>query len=329
MNSRPHHPIARCLSRLRTVLTGLHRAPMRRTAALLFLLVPAMPAAAAAQAREEPRLTPRPAPTAVLPKLTPLHTEPKGKAPVAHAPLLPLPAIAAPLSPVAVPGEPPPPPAMAAAPLDAVTATEPEAPASAGPVPTRKPAGAEPPMAKPSDAQAAKPPPPAQGSPKAAEKKAAGRTVHVKDGVFVRAVPSRDGKVLDTLEAGETVELLPGEDDDTWARVARKGKMLGYVARSYLAERPPTADSGDGCALPRDLPDTRGRSPLHEGSIARALADANIRRSPACNAPVLDVLEEGDTVTVTGITGTWYRVARKGRMLGYISTPLLGQAKRR
>ncbi|HYG89551.1 MAG TPA: SH3 domain-containing protein [Azospirillum sp.] len=281
---------------------------MRRPVALLsLLLVAALPAVA--QQREEPGFTPRPVPTAVVPKLTPLAAGPKGKGPVALAPLLPLPIVAAPLSPVTVPGEPPPAP---------LPATPPGLPLK--------------PKAPETAAEAAKP-----ASPPAEKKveKAATRTVYTKDDVFVRAIPGRDGKVLDALEIGTALELLPGEDDEAWARVARNGKVLGYVARNYLVDRAPgrtaaaqSDDDGDGCALPRDFPSTRGK-PLPEGATASALADANIRQSPACNAKVLDVLEEGDTVTITGLTGTWYRVARKGRTLGYISVPLLGQAKGR
>ena len=280
---------------------------MRRMAALLGLVLVAAPVGALAQAD---RLTPRPPPTAVLPKATPVHAEPKGKAPAGLAALLPLPTAPIPLSPVSAPGESPP-----------VVAAQPVAIAPP----------AAPPAVKPKATVAEAKPAPAPQKPaekKATEKKAGPRTVYAKDDVYVRATPGTDGKVLDALEPGAAVELVPGEAEDGWARVARNGKALGWVSSKFLADRPPSGVSADGCALPPDFPSTRG-NPIAEGSAARALADANIRQTPACNARVLDVLEEGDTVTITGSSGTWYRVARRGRTLGYISAPLLGEAKGR
>lgn len=280
-------------------------------AALFGLLLLAAPAVASAQTTSQAqadRLTPRPPPTAVLPKATPVHAEPRGKAPAGLAVLLPLPVVPAPLSPVFVPGE-----ALPVAP----------APSAAAPPPA-KPKPAPAPEKLPEKLVVEK----KTAEKKPAEKKSSARTVYAKDDVYVRAAPDRGGKVLDALEPGAAVELVPGEAEAGWARVARNGKVLGWVSSGFLLDRAPSRTSDDGCALPPDFPSKRG-TPIAEGSAARALADANIRQSPACNARVLDVLEEGDAVTVTGSSGTWYRVARKGRTLGYVSAPLLGEAKGR
>ncbi|WP_448192696.1 SH3 domain-containing protein [Azospirillum sp. sgz301742] len=293
---------------------------MRRSATLLGLVLAAAPVGALAQAQTQPdRLTPRPPPTAVLPKATPVHTEPKGNAPAGLAVLLPLPVAPVPLSPVSVPGEPP-----AAAPPAAVAS-----PAVASPAvpPAAVPPIVVPPPAKPKPAVAEAPKPVPAPEKKASEKKAGPRTVYAKDDVYIRATPGLGGKVLDALEPGAAVELVPGEAEDGWVRVARNGKALGWVSSKFLLDRAPGGRSADGCALPPDFPSRRG-APIAEGSAARALADANIRKSPACNATVLDVLEEGETVTVTAVSGTWYRVARRGRTLGYVSATLLGEAAR-
>lgn len=320
---------------------------MRCPAALLGLVLIATPVGAAsaqapsvqapsvqAQANRPP--TPRPPPTAVLPKATPVHTEPKGKAPAGLAVLLPLPVAPVPLSQVSVPGAPPPaaPTPTTAMPMAVASPAAPPTVGIKGPLPPvkPKPAIAEAPKPapmpeKPAEKKPAeKPPTERLGAEKpAAEKKPGVRTVYVKDDVYVRAAPDRSGKVLDALEPGAAVQLVPGEAGDGWARVARDGKVLGWVSSSFLLDRAPRPD---GCALPPDFPSKRGNA-IADGSAARALADANIRKSPACNATVLDVLEAGDTVTVIGSSGTWYRVARKGRTLGYVSAPLLGEAKGR
>ncbi|HYH18050.1 MAG TPA: SH3 domain-containing protein [Azospirillum sp.] len=324
----------------------------------------------------EERLTPRALPTPVAPKLTPvLPPGTKGRdVPNPAAAMLPLPMVAPPLSPVTVPGAPPPPPALR--PEPPVVAAPPAAPLPAGqaaPLPPRKPEAAAPPPAfivpvpppvvapapppapstvtavrPPPEAPAAPPPPPpaaakpsdanaVKGAGKASGKeKGGGRPAWAKDDVYVRATPDRNGKVLTALLPGEKVEVLP-DGVDRWSRVARNGKVLGYVASSFLMDKPPagrSASSGggggasddDGCALPPDIPSGR-RVSLADGSRARILADANLRDAPGCRGRVLDVLEEGETVTVSAEQNGWYRVSRNGRTLGYISGALLDKAR--
>lgn len=182
--------------------------PMRRPVLLFTLALTALSAGPDVRAQQVPpsqapagRLTPRSPPTAILPKATPVHAEPKGRAPAGVAVLRPLPVLPVPLSAVTVPGEPP-------------TVS---APASA----------------------AAAPPPPAAAAPaKPEQTKPALRTAYAKEGIYIRATPSRGGRVLDTLEAGETVQLLPDKPATAgWVRVARNGKPLGWVSSAYLAER--------------------------------------------------------------------------------------------
>lgn len=342
---------------------------MRRRLALLAFVFAALPSVAPAQTAPAPageeRLTPRALPTPVAPKLTPLlPPDAKGVAvPRPAAAVLPPPAVAPPLSPVSVPGAAPPPPPLRPLP-PAAEALPPAFPPAVPvtPPPPRKPTAAAPPPAfiepapppAPATATAVRPlpdapaaPPPADMAakpPEAAPARDAGkekapekgrnRTAWAKDDVYVRATPDRDGKVLDALLPGEKVEVLPGTVD-RWSRVARNGKVLGYVASSYLLDKPPSARAApsgtggsddDGCALPPDIPSGR-RVALEEGSRARILADANLRDAPGCRGRVLDVLEEGDTVTVSAGQNGWYRVSRNGRTLGYVSGALLARTR--
>ena len=312
---------------------------MRRPALLLAppLLALALTVPAAARAQTD-RLTPRPPPTAVLPKATPVHTEPKGKAPAGLAALPPPPVVPVPLSPVTVPGEPPP-----AAPAPAASVPGPP-PAASSAAPAAEAKAPPPPVAKPPPVAVAEAPKPAEkkgadakpADSRPADAKPARRTVYAREGIYIRVAPGRNSRVLDTLEEGEAAELLPDKPaEEGWARIARNGKPVGWVSSRFLTDRGPDArpdgrdpDDADACALPSDLPSKRSAS-IAEGAAARVLADANVRQSPACNAKVLDVLEEGETVTVTGASGTWYRVARRGRTLGYVSAPLLGEARGR
>lgn len=84
-----------------------------------------------------------------------------------------------------------------------------------------------------------------------------------------------------------------------------------------------------GCALPDSMPETRRAPALTVGAVARVRADANLRVAPFCDAKVKDVLEDGETVTVTGVHGAWVEVSRGGRVLGYVGAALLAGSRKR
>lgn len=311
-------------TRLRGLLTGL---------ALLPLLAPD---AFAQKGKEPEHFTPRAAPTVILPKLTPAGVTGKD-APQASAPLLPPPLVPAPLSPVLVPGAAPVAPKPVPVAVAAPPALPAPAPAPAAVIPPPKPER----VAEPTPAVAKPAPEPekpqterSQAEKQLAEKPKPGRrTVWVKDDVYVRSAPNRSARALDALGYGEKLEVA-GDAPDGWVRVARGGEVLGYVSGKLLMDKAPAKGSyakaskeDRGCALPGDVPENR-RPAIAVGSAARVLADANLRVAPACDAKVRDVLEDGESVTVMGVSGGWYKVGRQGRMLGYVGAALLGTAKR-
>lgn len=304
---------------------GTAMAPTRaRLARTVLLLLLALPAGGAAAQKPEERFTPLPAPTVALPRLTPSDgARAAGLTP--GAAWQPPPVVAPPLSPIRVPGAPPAPPqagkarpAMGtslAAPLPGQPATITAKPADAAPVRLAEPA----------------PPLPAHR-----------RVVITIADVNVRAAPRTGARVVDELERGTRLDAI-GPESDGWIPVGRGGKALGYVAADYVADaKPAPADThpkpgryakasraDNGCALPDDVPSAKRRAPLPNGSVARVQTDANLRVAPACDAKVADVLESGDRVTVLEAAGSWYRVGRKGRTLGYVGAALLAPAKGR
>lgn len=170
------------------------------------------------------------------------------------------------------------------------------------------------------------------------------RIVRTTEDVNLRAGPSRSARVVDELTGGTRLEVM-GAADDGWVPVGRNGRRLGYIAESYLTterggQGKATAAAPDsravppgsyakasredtGCALPDDFPTVRRRAAIAGGQTARVLAHANLRVAPACDAKVKDVLERGETVTVQEAVGSWYRVGRGGRTLGYVGASLL------
>lgn len=201
------------------------------------------------------------------------------------------------------------------------------------------------------------PPKPEQAKPETPHSEPPSRRfVRTTEDVNLRAGPSRTARVVDELEGGARLEAM-GPANDGWVPVGRNGKALGYIAEGYLtaetAGRGKTATAATansatpeprpavpgryakasredtGCALPDDFPASRRRATIAGGSVARVLADANLRVAPACDAKVQDVLERGETVTVLDAVGSWYRVGRGGRTLGYVGASLLEERGRR
>ncbi|XWZ90364.1 SH3 domain-containing protein [Azospirillum sp. B2RO_4] len=303
------------------------------------------------------RLTPLPAPIVALPRLTPTQTlsppltpgvvwahPPEAPAPLSPPGPRPAPAgpgaDRAPTSPTAVkppdakPAEPP--PSVAPPPLPPpLPPVKPPSDMALPPTPTAPPE--KPAAEKPITVE-----PPAKPIPKPPAAAPVRRGVTATAGIYLRATPDANGRVLDTVEKGEQVTAF-GPPVDGWQRVGRDGKPQGYVAADYLADAAPThtaaappkpgryakADPEDrGCALPDDLPERAQRPRLPGGTVARLRAAANLRVAPVCDAKVLDVLDEGERVTVLEAAGGWYKVGRKGKALGYVGSALLAPLRR-
>ncbi|MGQ9366646.1 SH3 domain-containing protein [Azospirillum sp. ST 5-10] len=231
---------------------------------------------------------------------------------------------------------PPPPPTAATAPPRSIVP-----PAAVQLVPP-VPAG---PAAAPVRPEPPRPVPPPAAGP--VERAVDGRPVWVTREVWVRAAPTRGAAIVDGLAAGTALEALPGGPAG-WTRVARDGRPLGYVSSGFLGGRRPAAapaggdaggdhaggkDAADGdgglCQVPDGIPAAPARI-VPPGTVVRALTDAYIRAAPTCGGRVLDVLEEGDTVTVTGGGADgWYRIRGQGWERGYIGARLLAEARRR
>ncbi|CAO3447766.1 hypothetical protein [Azospirillum argentinense] len=225
---------------------------MRRVALPLLALLALFGSPPARADEAEPTFTPRPPPTAVLPRLTPLGAAGK-MAPQGLAPLLPVPLLTAPV--------PAPAPSTAAAAATAepattaVPAAEPPVPTTsdtfAAPLPARKPAG-------PAPAAVADSPPANRfkgGYAKASKEDrgcalpghiteersadtrrptiAVGTRVRVRASANLRVAPFCDAKVADVLERGETVTVMAVFG--SWYEVGRNGRALGFVGASLLA----------------------------------------------------------------------------------------------
>ncbi|CAO3415953.1 SH3 domain-containing protein [Azospirillum argentinense] len=214
---------------------------MRRLALSLLALLALFGTPSARADEAEPTFTPRPPPTAVLPRLTPLGQTGKATA-QGLAPLLPLPVLTEPLTAAE--------PATAAAPT-----AEPPVPTTsdtlAAPLPTRKPSGPAPATvaesapanrfkggyakASKEDRGCALPGPIAEERSADTRRPAiaVGTRVRVRAAANLRVAPFCDAKVADVLERGETVTVMAAFG--SWYEVGRNGRALGFVGASLLA----------------------------------------------------------------------------------------------
>lgn len=169
-----------------------------------------------------------------------------------------------------------------------------------------------------------KPAPPRAGRP------GGGRFVWARTSVYVRARPDGDAGIVDGLLPGDRLERMASAGDpDGWTRVARNGRPFGWVASRFLSDRPPPPRPEDrACVVPEDM----GAPPvsvLPPGTRVRALTDAFLRAVPSCTGRVIDVLEEGEAMTVTGGGADgWYAVEGQGWPRAYVGVRLVGRAYR-
>lgn len=324
----PPEPIARPVQQRPAIQPPASAAPVTAAPVIQPSAQAPQPPAVTVQPPSEPTTValPRPAPPVPKVEVTPLPAPSPAPAPTpVAAPPVPVPPPAAP-APVVLPSPPPAPPPAAVK-------------ANPSPVPAVKTA----PPARPAPTVTARP----------ADTRPAG-TVRVNSDAYIRAQPDRNGRVVTTVSAGTTLQVLSGGNED-WINVAQNGKRLGFVSstligqagvgkaggKSTLASRPVPVSAGSttaalgkyekalpkdrGCALPKSVA-AKPRKSFSKGMTVRALAATNLRVAPACDAKVRDVLETGERVTVMAVHDGWYQVGRRGQALGYVGGALLATA---
>jgi cell wall-associated NlpC family hydrolase len=119
------------------------------------------------------------------------------------------------------------------------------------------------------------------------------------EGVNVRENPNMDADVVTVLEQGAQVVVLSKDGD--WYRVSCEG-VTGFVSCDYMS-----------------LEDA-GQAELGYGLVK--CAAANIRAAADTESDPVGSLEEGEVVTITGISDGWYTVDL-GDTVGYIRSDLV------
>lgn len=137
-----------------------------------------------------------------------------------------------------------------------------------------------------------------------ADVSAADDTVTVTAEANVRKGPGTDYEILGLAAAG--TELRRTGTSNGWSRVVFNGEE-GYIYDGLLR----TGETGD------QLEERSGKITV--------TSEANLREGPSTNDTILGVAQAGAELTVTGKTGSWYRVEYEGRT-AYIHANLVRES---
>ncbi|HET6845661.1 MAG TPA: SH3 domain-containing protein, partial [Anaerolineales bacterium] len=113
--------------------------------------------------------------------------------------------------------------------------------------------------------------------------------------VNVRQEPTAAGRILATLKAGETVQIVSRDPGSNWYQIVFDGGDGGraWIATQYL-----------------QVPDQAAVATLVGETLASVREQINVRSGPGTQFDALGLLKADDAVTLTGKdpTGTWLQI---------------------
>jgi uncharacterized protein YgiM (DUF1202 family) len=154
---------------------------------------------------------------------------------------------------------------------------------------------------------------------------ASGLTTTVFNGGNVRAEATIRGKVLDQINATETVILLSRTADNQWFQITNIRGISGWVNRTLLnlsvelTRQVPVF----GTAATPVTPPVNG-TPV-AGLTATVFNGGNVRAEATIRGKVLDQINAAETVTLLAKTadGKWYQITNIRKVTGWVSVTLL------
>ena len=107
----------------------------------------------------------------------------------------------------------------------------------------------------------------------------------------VRSGPGTNSSIVGTLKHGEKITVT--EENASWYKLTFNGKA-GYVSRSFVSDSQPSASAP-------------GTSTQKTGTVNSATG-LNVRSGPGTNYSIVGGLSNGAKVTITGQSGSWYKI---------------------
>ena len=170
-------------------------------------------------------------------------------------------------------------------------------------------------------------------------------TLYASDNVNVRLDPSTDSdeNIMGSLEKGDSVTVI-GETSK-WFKV-NIGGNIGYISKEFLVNQPvQETDSSETTAqsdsekteetqsteqsIDSSKVDAEKNSQVdYDGSSMQlyTTTDVNVRQQPGTDSDLVDVVGNGQPVTVIGETDNWYVVSVNG-VTGYISKSYMSSSQ--
>lgn len=151
---------------------------------------------------------------------------------------------------------------------------------------------------------------------------ATGLTTTVFNGGNVRAEPALRGRVLDQINAGETVKLISRTENSQWFQITNIRGIDGWVNRTLL---------NLSVELTRQVPvfGTSATPPANvtpvAGLSAKVFNGGNVRAEASIRGRVLDQINANETVQLLSKTadGSWYQITNIRNVTGWVSVTLL------
>jgi len=122
-----------------------------------------------------------------------------------------------------------------------------------------------------------------------------------KAGVNLRAKPTTDSEILDTLDKALSLTIT-GEAED-WYRVKVDGET-GYISREFI---------GEG-----DVPSTLTIDRVDRRNGAINVSGVNMRKEPSTKGEIIDNLDIFTHFTITGENEKWFQIEYDGKK-GYVT----------
>ncbi len=133
----------------------------------------------------------------------------------------------------------------------------------------------------------------------------------------VRQGPGTNHPRVGGLSKGKTIQVY--EDAGDWIKIAY-GTGYGYVCQKYTTFK----DASSPVVEPTPQPETPQPQPEtpqptnQTGKVINVSSSLNVRQGPSTNHTVIGSLSNGQSVTILGKEGNWYKI-EYGSSVGYVS----------
>lgn len=133
----------------------------------------------------------------------------------------------------------------------------------------------------------------------------------------MRKSASTKAKVIKVLKRGTSVTILSGSG--SWYKI-KSGGTTGYVVKSYITKSGSSKSS-------KSSNSTEVRVTKASGTGYATVNKLNLRSGPSTDAKVLKRLNQGNKVSILGISGSWYKV-KAGSTTGFVSKSYISKSSK-